>query len=100
MALLEFEKFDSQAQARKNIVRAIEKVAKQLGNTPTICRKCYVHPAVIESYLDGAMLDALQRRAQKKLAREIHMLSPEEAAVLAFLQERLHPASAVSAQRK
>lgn len=100
MALQEFDKFDSQAQARKNILRAIETVAKQLGNTPTICRKCYVHPAVIESYLDGAMLEALQQRAQKKLVREIHALSPEEAAVLAFLQERLHPDAARTPRRK
>ncbi|MDB5764548.1 MAG: topoisomerase, partial [Herminiimonas sp.] len=89
IALQQFEKFDSEAQAKKNIVRAIEAVAKKLGNTPTICRKCYVHPAVIESYLDGAMLDVLQQRTQKKLADEIHALSPDEAAVLAFLQARL-----------
>lgn len=94
MALQEFEKFDSEAQAKKNIVRAIESVAKKLGNTPTICRKCYVHPAVLEAYLDGEMLKALQRRAQKKLETELHALEPEEAAVLAFLQDRLESASA------
>jgi DNA topoisomerase-1 len=100
MALQEFEKFDSEAQAKKNIVRAIESVAKKLGNTPTICRKCYVHPAVLEAYLDGAMLEALQYRAQKKLADEIHAFSPEEAAVLAFLQERLHPEAAKARKSK
>jgi DNA topoisomerase-1 len=89
MALQEFEKFDSEVQAKKNIVRAIESVAKILGNTPTICRKCYVHPAVLEAYLDGVTLELLQGRAQKKLADEIHALRPEEAAVLAFLQKRL-----------
>ncbi len=93
MALQEFEKFDSEAQAKKNIVRAIESVAKQLGNTPSICRKCYVHPAVLDAYLDGEMLDALQQRAQRKLENEIQALSPEEAAVLAFLQARLQPIS-------
>lgn len=100
MALQEFEKFDSEAQAKKNIMRAIESVAKKLGNTPTICRKCYVHPAVIEAYLDGVMLEALQQRAQRKLANEIHALSPEEAAVLAFLQERLQPATAKAGKGK
>jgi DNA topoisomerase-1 len=100
MALQEFEKFDSEAQAKKNIVRAIESVAKKLGNTPTICRKCYVHPAVLEAYLDGAMLEALQQRAQKKLANEVHALEPEEAAVLAFLQERLQPEAAKAHKRK
>ena len=89
LALQEYEKFDSQAQARKNVVRAVESVAQRLGNTPSICRKCYVHPAVIESYLDGTMLHALQQRAQEGLMHELHALRPEEAAVLALLQERL-----------
>ncbi|HJV51484.1 MAG TPA: DNA topoisomerase IB, partial [Noviherbaspirillum sp.] len=89
LALQEYEKFDSQAQARKNVVRAVESVAQRLGNTPSICRKCYVHPAVIESYLDGTMLHALQQRAQEELMHELHALRPEEAAVLALLQERL-----------
>ncbi|WP_176649839.1 DNA topoisomerase IB [Duganella sp. SG902] len=89
MALREYEKYDSQAQAKKNIVQAIEAVAKKLGNTPTICRKCYVHPAVIESYLDGTMLEALRQRAREELREDLHALHPEEAAVLALLQHRL-----------
>ncbi|MDB5991829.1 MAG: topoisomerase [Herbaspirillum sp.] len=89
MALQEFQKFDSAAQAKKNIVQAIEKVAKKLGNTPTICRKCYIHPAIIESYLDGTMLAALQKKVKQKLINDIHALTPEEAAVLALLQQRL-----------
>jgi DNA topoisomerase-1 len=47
-ALEEFEAFDSEVQAKQNILRAIEKVAATLGNTPAVCRKCYVHPAVLE----------------------------------------------------
>jgi DNA topoisomerase-1 len=89
IALQEYEKFDSAAQAKKNVLAAIESVAKLLGNTPAICRKCYVHPAVLEAYLDGAMLEAMRRGAGTKLASELHELSPEEAAVLAFLQRRL-----------
>ena len=89
MALHEFQKFDSAAQAKKNIVQAIEDVAKKLGNTPTICRKCYVHPAVIESYMDGTMLTALQKKVKQKLVDDIHALTPEEAAVLALLQNRI-----------
>lgn len=89
LALQEYEKVDSDAQAKKNIVRAIESVAEKLGNTPSICRKCYVHPAVIESYLDGTMLQALQQRAREELVNDIHALRPEEAAVLALLQQRL-----------
>src|SRR5689334_10114277 len=65
MALQEFESFESATQAKKNIVRAIEAVASQLCNTPTICRKCYIHPHVINSYHDGTMVRALKRRAEK-----------------------------------
>ena len=86
LALQEFETFDSQAQAKENIVRAIEKVAERLGNTPTVCRKCYVHPAVLDAYLDGSLLETLSRRAEAELARSLRDLEPEEAAVLALLQ--------------
>jgi DNA topoisomerase-1 len=89
MALQEFQKFDSAAQAKKNIVQAIEHVAKKLGNTPSICRKCYVHPAVIESYMDGTMLAALEKKVKQKLVDDMHALTPEEAAVLALLQKRI-----------
>jgi DNA topoisomerase-1 len=89
LALHEFEKVDSQAQAKKNIVRAIEHVAERLGNTPSVCRKCYVHPAVLDAYLDGATLEVLEQRASQELAESIHALQPEEAAVLALLSKRL-----------
>jgi DNA topoisomerase-1 len=89
LALQEFEKFDSEAQAKKNIVRAIESVAEKLGNTPSICRKCYVHPAVLDAYLEGAALEVLRERTEEKLAEDLHALQPEEAAVLAMLQQRL-----------
>ncbi|MBC8007096.1 MAG: DNA topoisomerase IB [Prolixibacteraceae bacterium] len=89
LALREFEKFDSHAQAKKNLLRAIESVSAKLGNTPAICRKCYIHPAIMECYLDGSMLDALQHRAEEGLLKGVHDLNPEEAAVLALLQQRL-----------
>jgi DNA topoisomerase I len=89
LALNEFEKVDSQAQAKKNIVRAIEHVAERLGNTPSVCRKCYVHPAVLDAYLEGAALEVLADKAEQELAQSIHALQPEEAAVLALLDKRL-----------
>jgi DNA topoisomerase-1 len=89
LALREFERFDSETQAKKNIVRAIESVATQLGNTPSICRKCYIHPRVIDSYLDGTMVRALKRRAERTLRDGVHALKPQEAAVLGLLQQRL-----------
>jgi DNA topoisomerase-1 len=100
MALQEFMKFDSQAQAKKNVVRAIESVAEKLGNTPSVCRKCYVHPAVLDAYMDGTMLHALQVRAQEELANDMHALRPEEAAVLALLQQRLQAAADEPAPRR
>jgi DNA topoisomerase-1 len=64
-------------------------VAEKLGNTPSVCRKCYVHPAVLDSYLDGTMIEGLLARAEEKLAEDLQDLRPEEAAVLAMLQQRL-----------
>ena len=98
LALQEYESFDSQAQCKKNIVRAIEDVAKQLGNTPAICRKCYVHPAVLDAYADGLTLRTFQQRTQRALAERLEGLRPEEGAVLAFLQERL--AREIAQQKK
>jgi DNA topoisomerase-1 len=88
LALQEFEKFDSQTQAKRNIVQAIESVAARLGNTPTICRKCYVHPDILAGYLDGTLACALSKRAQR-LSGSLRQLRSEEAAVLALLQRRL-----------
>ena len=70
-------------------MQAIERVAERLGNTPSVCRKCYVHPEVIESYLDGSMLRTLERRAEREIAEGLADLRPEEAAVVALLQQRL-----------
>ncbi|HEU5077775.1 MAG TPA: DNA topoisomerase IB [Opitutaceae bacterium] len=89
MALREFEAFDSKTQAKKNLVRAIETVAERLGNTPAVCRKCYVHPVVLESYMDGATVQVLQNKTEKVLRKDLTHLSAEEAAVMAFVQQRL-----------
>ncbi|HEX9236136.1 MAG TPA: DNA topoisomerase IB [Actinomycetota bacterium] len=87
-ALQEFEQFDSEAQAKRNIVRAIERVAERLGNTPAVCRKCYVHPGILEAYTDGSMVRALRRRSAA-MAEEPNGLDSEESAVLALLRRRL-----------
>lgn len=88
-ALREFEAFDSQAERKKAVLRAIEKVAKHLGNTPTICRRCYVHPAILEGYLDGTMLKAIAESTRKYLVENSEGMSAEEAAVATFLRLRL-----------
>jgi DNA topoisomerase-1 len=89
MALNEIESFDSAAQAKRNLRAAIEKVAARLGNTPTICRKCYVHPEVMNSYMDGNLVLELKAKAASELRGDVRNLKPEEAAVLALLRGRL-----------
>ena len=88
MALRAQEAFENQSQARENVKAAIGAVAKMLGNTPAICRKCYVHPAVLETYLAGNLIIGLKKNEQT-LKDSSGALRAEEAAVLAFLQERL-----------
>ncbi|PVE26127.1 DNA topoisomerase I [Microvirga sp. KLBC 81] len=89
MALSEFEQFDSEAKAKKNIRAAIEQVSARLGNTPTICRKCYVHPEVFSCYLEGSLLLEIKEEIETELREDLPSLRPEEAAVLTLLQERL-----------
>jgi DNA topoisomerase I len=89
LALRELQTFDTEAQAKKNVVQAVEAVSRMLGNTPAICRKCYIHPAVFDGYLDGTLLEALKRRADEKLADPGAGLTAEEAAVMAFLSHQL-----------
>jgi DNA topoisomerase-1 len=89
IALREFEAVVHPAQARKNIVTAIEAVARLLGNTPAVCRKCYVHPVILESYLAGDTIQTIQQRAEAKLRHSLTRLRSEEAAVLILLQRKL-----------
>ena len=80
----------SEADVKKNIVLAIASVAQRLGNTPAVCRKCYVHPAVLDCYLQGVMhetWDTLMKTV-KAPANDPHALKMEEMAVLALLESR------------
>jgi len=89
MTLSELESFDSAAQAKRNLRNAIEKVSSRLGNTPTICRKCYVHPEILNSYIDGNLVLEIKSEAENALQSVVGSLKPEEAAVLAMLRGRL-----------
>jgi DNA topoisomerase-1 len=88
MALQEFEAGETETQAKKNVVQAIERVAERLGNTPAVCRKCYVHPAIIESYLDGSMVDEFKQGVDA-VAEEKSHLQADEAQVMLLLLARL-----------
>jgi DNA topoisomerase-1 len=88
-ALREFTEVDSEAQAKRNVVAAIERVAEWLGNTPAVSRRSYVHPSVIDAYLDGDVVRAARESADEALSEHLTDLSPREAAVLALLRQRL-----------
>jgi len=75
-ALRRLAPFASQAEGRRNLAQAIEAVANALGNTKAVCRKCYVHPAIVEAYLEGRLAAFMQERS-------------EENAVVALLKARL-----------
>nr|MBA3273002.1 DNA topoisomerase IB [Chthoniobacterales bacterium] len=89
VALNAVEAFENKTQAKKNVKAAITAVSKILGNTPAVCRKCYVHPAVLETYLSGGMIDGLRRKTEEALAENLQDLRSVEAAVMTFLQARL-----------
>jgi len=89
LALREFQTFDSDAAVKRNIRDAIQKVAARLGNTPTICRKCYIHPEIITTYVEGSLLLEVKDRAEEELREGLAMLSAEETAVLTLLRNRL-----------
>jgi DNA topoisomerase-1 len=81
-ALAEVAEFASNAEAKRNVVRAIESVAKRLGNTKAVCRKCYIHPAILDAYMEGATISAMKARARVAL-------NVEEMAVVRMIEQRL-----------
>jgi len=89
LALDELKMFDSTAHAKRNLRTAIAQVAVRLGNTPTICRKCYIHPEVLNSYLNGNLTLRVTRQVKTELSNGLDGLRPEEAAVLALLRSPL-----------
>ena len=89
MALKAQDKVETKKQAKSNITAAIKAVSTILGNTPAICRKCYVHPAVLENYLDQKSIEGLKQITEEALENEDVDLRSSEAAVLRFLESRL-----------
>jgi DNA topoisomerase I len=89
LALQEFGAIDNAAKAKKNVRAAIERVSSRLGNTPTICRKCYIHPAVVNSYMSGELLLEVKDEVDAELRDDLPRLKPEEVAVLTLLERRI-----------
>lgn len=77
----------TQREAKANVVRAIDKVAERLGNTRAVCRGYYVHPKIIEAYLNGSIV-AEAPAVDPKRRRDKAALRRDELAVLEFLQIR------------
>ena len=96
VALNAVDPYETKKQAKANVKNAITAVSKILGNTPAVCRKCYVHPAVLETYLSGSMIEGLKRKTEQALAQNLPDLRSVEAAVMTFLQERLATAKAAA----
>ena len=84
-ALAAVKRFSTTAEAKRNVVSAIESVAKRLGNTRAVCRKCYIHPAILDAYMDGATIRTVAARASESAAT----VGPEERAVVGMLARRL-----------
>ena len=84
-----FEPFESATQAKKNVVQAIAAVAARLGNTPSVCRKCYVHPAVLEAYLGGMTVQQAKEKLEEEIAEHASSLRQEEVVLRELLRARV-----------
>lgn len=90
-ALAEFEHVENERIAKKHITEAVERVAARLGNTRTVCRKCYIHPAILDAYLDGELAPTPNDRATRALGDAD--LTADEERVLRLLERRLAKAA-------
>jgi DNA topoisomerase-1 len=86
-ALLEVSDGDEESEARlkRDVVQAVELVAEELGNTPAIARKCYIHPAVLDAYLTGSLKPVMQDAARTR--KRSKWLNREEATVAGALDK-------------
>jgi DNA topoisomerase I len=79
--------YDTRTAARRNINKAIDEVAERLGNTRAVCRKSYIHPAVIDAYLSNSLTPMLRKHKPGARKKQGKGLSADETAVLGLLQE-------------
>ncbi len=87
-ALRELKVYESETQAKKNIVEAVTQVSKKLGNTKAVSRKCYIHPTVLDAYLEGTTIAEIVEQHGRVL-RRFSGLTKEEIALLVLLEHRL-----------
>jgi DNA topoisomerase-1 len=85
IALSKQEEFQTNKEAKSNIKTAICAVAELLGNTPAVCRKCYVHPVILDAYLNRTHIAGLNGAGKPSITPD---LRAAERAVLKFLHEQ------------
>lgn len=83
------EQVTSQTQGKKNVTQGIKNVAEHLGNRPATCRKYYVHPAVIDAYMDNSLFPFLENASTDYNSDSPYSLRPEEVGVLKLLEHNL-----------
>jgi DNA topoisomerase-1 len=88
VTLKTFEAFASETEAKRNVVQAIKTVAARLGNTPSVCRKCYVHPTVLEWYMSGKIFERKIKRQMENNRDMTEELRQEEATLLKLLRKQ------------
>jgi DNA topoisomerase-1 len=88
-ALREMGLAPTKRAAERNVLAAIDRTAERLGNTRAVCRKYYIHPALIDAYLEGAVLPPLPEPVWQERRTHGPTLRRHEAEVLAFLKERV-----------
>ena len=77
---------EAERQAKRSVASAVRRVAEHLGNTPTVCRGCYIHPAVIEAYAAGQTIEEFRPRRARRIERQQPEYSVEELALLKLLR--------------
>lgn len=87
MELAELGAAGDDATVKKNLVKAVKNVAVELGNTPTVCRGSYIHPAVLRMYQKGRTLEDFAPRQKRRIKKIQADLEPEEKALLRLLSE-------------
>ncbi|WP_095056026.1 DNA topoisomerase IB [Pseudomonas sp. Irchel s3f7] len=82
LATLRELRWETEPDAKRHVVEMVKNVAKQLGNTPAVCRKCYIHPAVLDAFILGTLAELPKPRARKGL-------TPQEVGLAMFLETML-----------
>src|SRR6185295_11982426 len=88
-ALRALQPGEGEREAKRNVVEAIRQTADRLGNTPSVARGSYVHPAVLDAYLNGSIRGALVQAAEEQATPPTTVTPREEAAVRSLLRQRL-----------